>query len=130
MSFNKGLSLNNKRRSTLTNVSSILQTILEKDRNPLSDQFLRWKLWYNWKDIVGESISQKCFPVGYNDGVLWVWVKNSAWMHHMLFLREDITHTINTKIGRHFIKMIRFTLDKHEVPELENKEWKEMIDQI
>lgn len=119
-----------KRKGTLTEVSSILQTLLEKSRNPLSDQFLRWKLWYNWKDIVGEAISKKCLPAGYRDGVLWVWVKNSVWMHHLLFLREDITDAINKKIGRHFVKMIRFTLDRHEVPDLDNKDWQAMIDQF
>jgi predicted nucleic acid-binding Zn ribbon protein len=117
-----------KRFGSLTNASSILQSLLEKNHNPLSDQFLRWKLWYNWKEIVGESISKKCLPVGYNDGVLWVWVTNSAWMHHLLFLREDITHAINKKIGRHFVKYLRFTLDRHEVPDLESTEWQEMID--
>jgi predicted nucleic acid-binding Zn ribbon protein len=122
--------VNNKRNSSLTNVSSILQKILERDRNPLSDQFLRWKLWYNWQDIVGEAISKKCLPVGYSDGVLWVWVKNSVWMHHLLFMREDIAHAINSRIGRHFIKMIRFTLDRHEVPDLENSEWQKMIDEV
>jgi predicted nucleic acid-binding Zn ribbon protein len=120
----------NKRNGNLTNASSILQKVLERDRNPLSDQFLRWKLWYNWKEIVGEAISKKCLPVGYKEGVLWVWVQNSVWMHHLLFLREDITHSINTKIGRHFIKMIRFTLDRHEVPDLENAEWQKAIDQF
>jgi predicted nucleic acid-binding Zn ribbon protein len=119
-----------KRKGSLTNVSSILQTVLEQDRNPLSDQFLRWKLWYNWKDIVGDAISKKCLPVGYNDGVLWVWVKNSVWMHHLLFLREDITHAINKKVGRHFVKMIRFTLDRREVPDADAGDWKEMVDQL
>lgn len=119
-----------KRRSTLTNVSSILHGLLEKNNHPLSDQFLRWKLWYNWKEIVGDSICQKCLPVGYKDGVLLVWAQNSTWMHHLLFMREDMIHAINSKIGKKFVTYLRFTLDKHEVPELENQDWQNQLNQI
>lgn len=119
-----------KRKSSLTNASSILHRLLEKENHPLSDQFLRWKLWYNWKEIVGESISQKCLPVGYKEGALWVWTQNSSWMHHLLFMREDMIHAINSKLGKNFVRYLRFTLDKHEVPELENEQWQNQLNQI
>ena len=119
---------NKKRSGKLTNLSSILHKILEKQDNPLSDQFLRCKLWYHWKEIMGEAIAQKTLPVGYDNGVLYVWTQNSTWMHHLLFMREDMIHAINSKLGKKFVRMIRLTLDRHEVPNVNDKEWQQQID--
>lgn len=83
---------------------------------PLSGPFLRWKLWMKWPEVVGETIAKSCEPVGYSRGCLYLWVRNSSWMQQMVFMREDIREIINRKMGADFVRVLRFTLDRREVP--------------
>lgn len=96
--------------------SEVLQRLFEDGKSPLSGPFLRWKLWMKWREVVGDSIADSTEPVGYQRGCLWLWVKNSAWMQQMTFMREDIRATINRKMGVEFVQTLRFTLDRREVP--------------
>jgi hypothetical protein len=119
-----------KRKGSLTNISGVLQKSLEAGNSPLSEQFIRWRLWAKWDDLVGETIAQKSLPVDYREGTLFVWVNSSAWMHHLLFLRESMQSTINKKLGIYFVKAIRFTLDRKGVPDLNDNQFKEMVEKI
>ncbi len=96
--------------------SEVLQSLFENGKSPLSGQFLRWKLWARWPEIAGPTLAGVAEPVGYQRGVLWVWVKSSSWMQQLIFMREEIRDTIHKKMGVEFVKMIRFTLDRREVP--------------
>lgn len=96
--------------------SEVLQALFEDGKSPLSGPFLRWKLWARWKEVVGETIAASTEPVSYHRGILWLWVRNSAWMQQMVFMREDIRNTINKKMGVNFVHTLRFTLDRRAVP--------------
>ncbi len=96
--------------------AQVLRSLLENGNSPLSVQFLRWKLWKRWEDFVGASISSVCEPVGYFRGELVIWVKNSSWMHQLTFMKDPIQNKINQKLGMMYVKSIRFTLDRREVP--------------
>lgn len=96
--------------------SDALQSLFENGKSPLSQQFLRWKLWRKWEDYVGKTISAQSEPVGYVRGTLYVWVKNSSWMQQLVFMRETMRDTINKKLGFVYIKNISLTLDKKAVP--------------
>ncbi len=104
-----------KREGRPQPASEVLQTLLENSKSPLSDQFIRWKLWARWEEIVGKTIAEQTLPVGYQRGSLLVWVKNSTWMQQMVFMREPMIRTINSKLNRQFVHFIRFTLDRREV---------------
>lgn len=120
-----------KRKGKLTEGMAVLQSLLEGANNPLSEQFLRWKMWMQWPHYVGASVAQNSMPVGYEKGRLYVWVKSSAWMHHMIFLKETMKDSINNKLGRVFVREIIFTLDRHAVPtSSSNNEMKEMLERI
>ena len=97
--------------------SEVLQALFENGKSPLSDQFLRWKLWARWADYVGASLAKECEPVGYFRGTLYLWVQNSSSMHHLNFLKEQIQTEINKKLRRKFVDKIRLTLDRKEVPQ-------------
>ena len=96
--------------------SEVLQSLFENGKSPLSEQFLRWKIWARWSDYVGASLAKECEPVGYFQGTLYLWVVSSSSMHNLNFLKEQIQAEINKKIGRIFVKKIRLTLDRKEVP--------------
>ncbi len=96
--------------------SEVLQSLFEDGKSPLSEQFIRWKLWARWPEFVGASLAKECEPVGYVRGVLYLWVSNSSTMHNLVFIKDQIQAEINKKLHRNFVKKIRLTLDRKEVP--------------
>lgn len=97
--------------------AEVLHKLLEDKAGPVSDQYLRWKLWLSWKDVVGETVSQNAEPISYHQGVLWLWVRNSVWMQQMSFMKEPIKHSINQKFKEGFVKEVRLTLDRRMTPQ-------------
>jgi hypothetical protein len=53
----------------------------------------------HWRSIVGELVASRTWPDGLERGVLWVEVKNSAWVHHLTFLRDTIRDRANEIVG-------------------------------
>jgi hypothetical protein len=96
--------------------SEVLQKLFEDGKSPLSEQFLRWKIWARWPDYVGVSLAKECEPVGYFRGTLYLWVRSSSSMHNLNFLKDQIQAEINKKLERTFVQKIRLTLDRKEVP--------------
>ncbi|WP_374034091.1 DUF721 domain-containing protein [Bdellovibrio bacteriovorus] len=91
---------------------------------------MRWKLWAKWEEVVGPTIAKNAEPVGFQRGVLYVWVRNSSWMQQMIFMKDPIRDTINQKFENNFVKYIKFTLDRREVPTEDTSTFKEMIQRI
>ena len=56
-------------------------------------------------------------PVDYNKGCLIVWVDSSVRLQEMVFLVRQLREQINNFVGRQWIRSIRFTLDRHHVPQ-------------
>lgn len=107
--------------------AEVLHKLLEDKAGPVSDQYLRWKLWLNWKDIVGDTVAQHAEPVSYHHGTLWIWVKNSVWMQHMSFMLEPIKNSVNQKFKVGFVKEVRLTLDRKKTPSSNNEEFKKNL---
>ncbi len=104
------------RKGDLSQATDVLESVLLNNKSPLSDQFLRWKLWRKWGEVVGPTISAQSMPVGFVNGILYVWVKNAVWMNEMLFLAGPIKEKVNTFVEKKWVKQVRFTLNQHEVP--------------
>ncbi len=120
----------NKPKGKLSVGSEVLQRLFENGKSPLSEQFLRWKLWAKWEEVVGPTIAKNAEPVGFQRGVLYIWVRNSSWMQQMIFMKDHIQNSINTKFDNNFVKYIKFTLDRREVPQGDQQGFKEMISKI
>ena len=118
---------NNDYKSKFQTGAEVLQKLLESQAGPVSDQYLRWKLWLNWKDIVGKTVSDHSEPISYRNGLLWLWVENSVWMQQMGFISESIKEAINKKFRPGFIKEIRFTQDRRQVPSAENDIFRDQV---
>ncbi len=111
-------------KSKFKSSAEVLKSLFEeKEGGPVSEQFQRWKLWLNWKDIVGPTTAEYTEPVAYHNGVLWLWVKNSTWMQQMTFMSETIKNTVNQKYKKGFVTEIRYTLDRKNIPK-ENSDFK------
>lgn len=105
-----------KRESQLTGMAEVLQGLFENGNSPLRGPFLRWKLWKKWPEFVGASIAEVSEPVGFRNGQLIVWVKNSSWMQQMIFIKEQLKDTLNSKLGGQDIVGIQLTLTRNLVP--------------
>ncbi len=104
-------------KSKFKSSAEVLKSLFEeKAGGPVSEQFLRWKLWLSWTDVVGPTTAEYTEPVAYRNGVLWLWVKNSTWMQQMTFMSETIKNTVNQKFKKNFVTEIRYTLDRKNIP--------------
>jgi hypothetical protein len=112
--------------------SQVLQSLFENGKSPLSEHFLRWKLWSRWKELMGDGIAENSEPVGYHQKKLYIFVKNSSVMHHMYFLKKNMIKKIAKEFHPTFVKDIIFTLDKRSVPResIQSDSLKENIDKI
>jgi predicted nucleic acid-binding Zn ribbon protein len=114
-------------RTKFSTGAEVLHKLLEDKQGPVSDQYLRWKLWLGWKEIVGPTVAENAEPVSYKHGVLWLWVRNSVWMQQMTFMIEPIKNSVNQKFKAGFVQEIRLTLDRKRLPTGENTEFKKNI---
>lgn len=114
------------------NSAQVLQSLFENGKSPLSDQFVRWKLWANWSEIVGPTIAEQTEPVGISRNTLILWVKSSPWMQQMYYMKEQIRKTIVSKTGLNHIRNIHFTLDRRAVPrdQFEQTEIKKFVNDL
>ena len=99
--------------------SDVLQTLFQNSKSSLGQGFTRWKLWREWDAVVGETMAKVSTPVGYRQGVLYVWVNGSAQMQEMTFLAGDIIYKVNQYLGKKWVRRIKFTLDRKEVPNID-----------
>jgi hypothetical protein len=70
-------------------------------------------IWKRWQDVVGEQVAGMAWPFTFRDrDILVVAVADSAWMHHMSYLKPDILDRLNGFLeegGR--LSDIRFVID-------------------
>lgn len=104
------------KKTDLSAASKVLQSLLSSGKSPLSDQFLRWKLWRFWPQVVGETLGGICEPVGFERGRLYVWVKSSTRMQEIRFFEETLKDKVNAYVGRTWAHHIKFTLDRRGIP--------------
>lgn len=116
-------------KSKFKSSAEVLKSLFDdkKKGGVVSDQFWRWKLWMTWSEVVGASISENSEPVSYRDGVLWLCVRNSTWMQQMTFMSETIKNVINQKFRKDYVKEIRFTLDRRNLPERDDQQFQNSV---
>lgn len=105
-----------RKKSRLESASSVLQTLLQNSKSPLSQQFDRWRLWKCWPDVVGAELARCTLPVGYQRGRLYIWVNHSARLQELTYMAQPLREKINAYMGRRWVSHIRFTLDRKSVP--------------
>ena len=120
-----------KTKTDLLAASRVLQGLLGNGKSPLSDGFLRWKIWRFWEKIVGPTLAKHCEPVGFERGKLFLWVKSAARMQEMRFFEEALKTKVNEHVGRDWVKAIRLTTDRHGVPTTAevSADFKKMLEQ-
>lgn len=113
-----------------SNGSEVLLELFHKSNLPISQQFLKWKLWTQWKQIVGPTISSQTEPLRIYNGKLIIWVKNSTWLHQLNFMKEPIIESIDRKFKENFVKEIYFTLTRSELNETQKESVQENMNRM
>lgn len=111
--------MKNKKQQKPELASDVLQTLLQNGKSPLAEQFIRWKVWNSWGEIVGEQIAKHTLPVSYLKGELYVWVDHPARMQELTFCISELGFKINQFCRKKWVRRIRFTLDRKSVPKPE-----------
>ncbi len=101
-----------KRKSDLNSASDVLQSLIGDVQSPLGNSFQRYKLSRKWPEIVGEAISENSKPVSFYKGILYVWAKNSAWLHQLNYMKDHIRDKVNSHVGHEWTSEVRFKLDQ------------------
>ena len=84
-------------------------------RHGVARELREHRILARWRDIVGETLSERTFPDGLERGVLWVRVKNSSWLHQLSFLRDDLVGRIGRELGDPpLVREIRFHIGPRE----------------
>lgn len=107
------------KKAQLSAASEVLHSLLKNSKSPLGQQFVRWRLWQNWEKVVGCEIAKHTIPVGFNKGVLFVWVDHPARLQELTFMVKTFRDRVNDFQGYQWARSIRFTLDRKSVPEPE-----------
>ena len=101
-----------KREARLTAAADVLQGLLQNSKSHLSDGFLRWRVEQEWREIVGEMISEQTAPCAFENGTLFIWVRHSVWMQQLYFFQESIKEKVNKHVGREWAKDVKLTLSR------------------
>ena len=98
------------KNSKLIHISDILNSALGKYR-PAKDTQMT-KIWDLWDNAVGKPIAMNAKPDSFKDGILFVNVSSSSWIHQLKFLEKEMILNINKQLGKTVVKQLRFKIGK------------------
>ena len=101
-----------KINAQLAAAADVLQGLLQNSKSPLSDGFSRWRLEGQWSEVVGKTIAEQTWPVAFERGTLFIWVRHSAWMQQLWYFQDPIREKVNAHMGREWVKQVKFTLSR------------------
>ncbi|WP_430868005.1 DUF721 domain-containing protein [Demequina aurantiaca] len=60
-----------------------------------------------WREVVGDQIADHCEPLGFDEGILTVKAKSTAWATQLAIMSGQIRHRINEEFGRDIVREIK-----------------------
>jgi hypothetical protein len=72
-----------------------------------------WRLFHllrDWPVIVGTEVARLTAPAFFRKETLWIYVQDSAWMHHLQYVKPDLLVRINRHLGEQPIADLRWQL--------------------
>ena len=67
-------------------------------------------VWRYWGTAVGETIAQNAQPAAFKCNLLILHVTNSAWIHQLQFLKNDLIAALNAALGQSLLADIKFKI--------------------
>ncbi len=105
-----------RKKSRLTAANDVLLSLLQIGKLPISDQYLRWQIWFKWPEVIGGELSAQCEPVDFFKGELSLWVEHPVFIQQLKFITQDMMDKINAYVGKPWVTSIKFTLNRKKVP--------------
>lgn len=87
-------------------VKDVLQNTLKS--LGVTRQYNSQSVIVHWQEIAGEEIASHAWPISIQRGILLLAVNNSVWSHHLMMLKPEIIHKINTFLHEKMVIDIRF----------------------
>lgn len=89
----------------------------------LSERLRETEIWRIWKDVVGEAIAYRAFPLRIINGTLTVAVSSAPWIQELRFMTALMKEKLNAQLGSEVIREIvlksgRVNLPCTEPPEI------------
>jgi predicted nucleic acid-binding Zn ribbon protein len=69
-----------------------------------------YRLWEQWKDVVGPAIAQNTQPEAIKGKLLLVNVSSAPWMQQLQFLKPELIEKLNETLGKELVEDIRFKI--------------------
>lgn len=86
------------RRNEVSPAGTVITELLQDYR--LAEEIRRHRVVIEWAELVGTRVAARTRPSPVQeDGLLWVWVINSSWLHQLSFMRNDLLARINERLG-------------------------------
>ena len=89
-----------------TRVDAVLSKVLEK--HGLSEQVQRMEVLDLWPEVAGEQLARVTRVRGVEDAVLFIEVRNSAWLMELSMMTEDFLARVNERLGNVSLERIVF----------------------
>jgi len=89
-------------------LGTILQQAIEASR--IDVDLDAYRLWQQWKDVVGPAIAENTRPEAIKGKLLLVHVSSAPWMHQLQFLKPELIEKLNETIGKEVVGDIRFKI--------------------
>ena len=97
-----------KRYPFPTAVSEVLEKIFGKSGH--TKKYKEAQLVHLWEKVVGEKLATHTYPQRVENECLICIVDNSAWLHEVQFMKQDIVKKINEVMKKRLVKNIFFKL--------------------
>lgn len=106
-------------KSDLSSLSGLFSEVYSAKK--WNNQWRLFQLLQDWPAIVGTEIARLTTPAFFRQQTLWIYVQDSAWMHHMQFIKLDLLTRINKVMEEQPITDIRWQLQPEIPPQPERR---------
>lgn len=93
-----------RKRGYPTQVSTLLAEAFRG--KPMERRMEESGIWRVWDETVGRQIAAKARPSRFHNGVLTVMVNSAPWMQQLNFMKRDIAHRLNDRLGKELVREI------------------------
>ncbi len=89
-------------------IGAVIEKVLHQYR-PNMDQALL-QVWEVWEAAVGKEVAAQARPAAFKGDMLLVHVSNSAWLHHLRYLENDLKAQLNMVLGSEKVRTLKLKI--------------------
>ncbi len=97
-----------KKMEKPVHLGTILQQAIEASR--IDVDLGAYRLWQQWKDVVGPAIAENTRPEAIKGKLLLVNVSSAPWMQQLQFLKPELIEKLNETLEKDVVGDIRFKI--------------------